>query len=137
MILFEKYLKLHKSKELSYKNYLVIGIFQAVSVIPGVSRAMATIVGGMYSGLSREKATEFSFLLAVPTMIAATGLDLYKSRDILTASNTGTLLTGSLLSFIFALIAIKFLINYVKKHDFTTFGIYRIVLSVFYYFLFI
>lgn len=137
MILFEKYLKPHKSKELSYKNYLVIGVFQAVSVIPGVSRAMATIVGGMYSGLSREKATEFSFLLAVPTMIAATGLDLYKSREILTVSNIGTLLTGSVLSFIFALIAIKFLINYVKKHDFTAFGIYRIVLAIAFYFLFI
>lgn len=137
MIFFEKHLKPHETKELSYKNYLVIGVFQAVSVIPGVSRAMATIVGGMYSGLNREKATEFSFLLAIPTMVAATALDLYKSRDLITYNGISTLATGVFLSFIFALFAVKFLLNYIKHHDFKAFGIYRIVLAIVFYFLFI
>lgn len=142
LIFIEKYLKgankiTHSSNEITYKQSFLIGVAQSFSIVPGVSRAAATIVGGLLAGLSRSAATEFSFLLAVPTMIAATGLDLYKSRDILTVSNIGTLLTGSVLSFIFALIAVKFLINYVKKHDFTAFGIYRIILAIAFYLLFI
>jgi undecaprenyl-diphosphatase len=118
------------SKEITYKQALIIGIFQSVSVIPGVSRAAATIVGGLLTGLNRENATEFSFLLAVPTMFAATGLDLYKSRDMITRGGTLTLFFGTILSFFFAIIAVRFLVNYVKKHDFTAFGIYRIVLAI-------
>ena len=114
----------------SYKQALIIGTFQSISVIPGVSRAAATIIGGRLTGLSRETATEFSFLLAVPTMFAATGLDLWKSRDMITQGGVLTLFVGTVLSFFFAVIAVKFLINYVKKHDFTAFGIYRIALSV-------
>jgi undecaprenyl-diphosphatase len=98
--------------------------------VPGISRAAATIIGGRIAGLDRETATEFSFLLAVPTMFAATGLDLYKSREMIVQSGYLTLLIGTVLSFFFALLAIKFLINYVKKHDFTAFGIYRIVLAL-------
>lgn len=142
LIFIEKYLKgankiTHSSNEITYKQSFLIGVAQSFSIVPGVSRAAATIVGGLLAGLSRSAATEFSFLLAVPTMIAATGLDLYKSRDILNASNIGTLLMGSVLSFIFALISVKFLINYIKKHDFTAFGVYRIVLAIVFYFLFI
>lgn len=130
LILFEKYHKPFKSHELTLKHYLLIGIFQSFSVIPGVSRAAATIIGGLVTGLNREKATEFSFLLAVPTMIAASTLDIYKSREVIMAGNLGTLLLGTFLSFVFAMLAVKFLISYVKKHDFTVFGIYRIILAL-------
>jgi undecaprenyl-diphosphatase len=118
------------SKEITYKQALIIGIFQSVSVIPGVSRAAATIVGGLLTGLNRENATEFSFLLAVPTMFAATALDIYKSRDMITRGGSLTLFFGTILSFFFAILAVKFLINYVKKHDFTAFGVYRIILAI-------
>ncbi|HKC04667.1 MAG TPA: undecaprenyl-diphosphatase UppP [Patescibacteria group bacterium] len=117
-------------KEPTYKQALIIGTFQSLSVIPGVSRAAATIVGGLLTGLDRETATEFSFLLAVPTMFAATGLDLWKSRHMIAQGGFLTLFVGTVLSFVFALFAIKFLIGYVKKHDFTAFGIYRVALSI-------
>jgi undecaprenyl-diphosphatase len=116
--------------EITYKQALIIGTFQSVSVVPGVSRAAATIIGGLLTGLNRSTATEFSFLLAVPTMIAAAGIDVYRSRDMISQGGFLTLFIGTVLSFIFAVIAIKFLINYVKKHDFTAFGVYRIVLSI-------
>ena len=116
--------------EVSYRQALLIGTFQSLSVIPGVSRAAATIVGGLLTGLDRSTATEFSFLLAVPTMFAATAYDIYKSRHIIASGGFLTLFIGTVLSFFFAILAVKFLINYVKKHDFTTFGIYRIILSV-------
>lgn len=115
--------------EITYKQALIIGTFQSLSVIPGVSRAAATIVGGLLNGLDRETATEFSFLLAVPTMFAATGLDLWKSRHLISQTGFGTLAIGTVLSFFFAILAVKFLIGYVKKHDFTAFGMYRIVLA--------
>jgi len=121
---------LKNPSEITYKQALIIGTFQSLSVIPGVSRAAATIVGGLLTGLKRETAVEFSFLLAVPTMFAATALDIYKSRDMITQGGVITLFTGSVLSFFFAVIAVKFLVNYVKKHDFTSFGIYRIALSI-------
>jgi undecaprenyl-diphosphatase len=116
--------------EPSYKQALAIGAFQSLSVVPGVSRAAATIIGGLLTGLDRESATEFSFLLAVPTMFAATALDIYKSRAMIVQGGVITLFVGTVLSFLFAIFAVKFLVNYVKKHDFTAFGVYRIVLSV-------
>lgn len=118
------------SGEITYNQALIIGTFQSLSVVPGVSRAAATIIGGLLTGLDRPTATEFSFLLAVPTMMAATGLDIWKSRQMITQSGFLTLLTGTALSFFFAILAVKFLIGYVKKHDFTAFGVYRIVLAV-------
>ena len=119
-----------KPSEISYRQALLVGTFQSLSVIPGVSRAAATIVGGLLTGLDRETATEFSFLLAVPTMIAATGLDVWKSRTMIAQGGFLTLFVGTVLAFFFAIIAVKFLIGYVKKHDFTAFGVYRIILSV-------
>ncbi len=138
LILVELYFKKEKRQKfeldkLNYKNSFVIGIFQSISVIPGVSRAAATIVGGMLTGLSRESATEFSFLLAVPTMFAATALDIYKSRDVLLGSNLTLLFVGFVGSFIFAILSIRFLINYVKTHNFIPFGVYRIVFSILYW----
>ncbi len=135
LILVELYLKNKKkekinSGEITYKQSFLIGVFQSISVIPGVSRAAATIVGGLLTGLKRETATEFSFLLAVPTMFAATSLDIYKSLNYLNSTNIPSLLLGSLISFIFAAISIKFLINYVKKNSFISFGVYRIILAI-------
>ena len=119
-----------KPSEVTYRQALLIGTFQSLSVVPGVSRAAATIIGGLLTGLDRETATEFSFLLAVPTMVAASALDIFKSRQtILHGGGLSTILIGTVLSFGFAILAVKFLVNYVKKHDFTSFGIYRIILS--------
>jgi undecaprenyl-diphosphatase len=115
--------------EVSYKQALIIGTFQSLSIIPGVSRAAATIMGGLLSGLNRPTAAEFSFLLAIPTMFAASGLDIWKSRADITQGWFLTLFAGTVLSYLFAVIAVKFLINYVKKHDFTIFGVYRILLA--------
>jgi undecaprenyl-diphosphatase len=116
--------------EVSYKQAFFIGVFQSLSIVHGVSRAAATIIGGLLTGLNRVTATEFSFLLAVPTMMAASALDIYKSKDVLISANITTLLIGTFLSFVFAAIAIKFLVNYVKKHDFIVFGVYRIILAI-------
>jgi len=112
------------------KQAFLIGCFQSISIIPGVSRAAATIIGARLAGLNRKNATEFSFLLAIPTMFAASVLDIYKSRAVIMNGNLFILLTGTIFSFIFALIAVKFLINFVKNHDFTIFGIYRIILAI-------
>jgi undecaprenyl-diphosphatase len=114
----------------TYKQALIVGTFQSLSVIPGVSRAAATIVGGLLTGLNRSAATEFSFLLAIPTMFAASAYDIYKSREIISQQGFLALFVGTVLSFFFALIAVKFLIGYVKKHDFTAFGVYRIILAI-------
>ena len=122
--------KSEEGKTITYRQALIIGTFQSLSVIPGVSRAAATIVGGLLTGLDRETATEFSFLLAVPTMFAATALDIYKSRTMIAQGGFLSLFAGTVLAFIFATLAVKFLIGYIKKHDFTAFGIYRIVLGL-------
>lgn len=116
-------------------HYFLIGLFQSLSVIPGVSRAAATIIGGLAVGLNRKSATEFSFLLAVPTMLAATCYDIYQSLSVLHTSNFKLLASGMLLSFAFALLAIKFLIGYVKNHTFKAFGVYRIGLAIVYFLL--
>lgn len=115
--------------QVSHKQAFLIGLCQSVSVIPGVSRSAATIIGGMFLGLKRQTAVEFSFLLAIPTMFAATGLDLMKS-DLAFNANQYTLLgIGFIGSFITALVAVKFLLKYVQTHTFVAFGIYRIILA--------
>jgi undecaprenyl-diphosphatase len=129
MILFEKYHK-DKEKDLNLKHYLLIGMFQVFSMIPGVSRAFATIFGGMIVGMSRKKATEFSFFLAIPTMFGATVLDLIKTDvSVWTNSNLVTLLIGFLASFVTAYVVVKWLIKFVQTHNFVGFGWYRIVLT--------
>jgi undecaprenyl-diphosphatase len=116
--------------QLRPKQSLIIGLIQAISMIPGVSRAMATIFGGVGVGLSREEATEFSFLLAIPTMAAATGLDLVKSGWSFTPSEWWLLTVGFIGAFISAWVVVRWLLGYVKSHDFTAFGIYRIILAM-------
>lgn len=117
---------------LTPKNALMIGLFQSISIIPGVSRAAATIIGGMLTGLSKKDAVEFSFLLALPTMAAATGLDVIKNREVFTQGNIGMLLLGCAIAYITAWITVKKFLTYVKTHSFASFGIYRIVLAVFF-----
>lgn len=118
-------------KHISYRHSLFIGVFQSFAMIPGVSRAAATIIGGMILGVKRETIVEFSFLLAVPTMIAATGLDLFKSFNEFSSSQFSVLGVGFLISFITAIVSIRFLLSYIRRHSFSAFGIYRILLVFF------
>jgi undecaprenyl-diphosphatase len=121
---------LEEVEQLSYKNAFLIGLCQCLSMIPGTSRAAATIIGGVFNGLDKKQATEFSFLLAVPTMMAAGGYDLLKS-DLAFSSEQITMLgVGSLVAFVSAWIAVKLFIKYVSNHGFTAFGYYRIALGV-------
>lgn len=116
--------------EIRSTDALRIGLFQSVSMIPGVSRSAATIFGGLISGLSRDQAVEFSFFLAIPTMLAATGLDLMKSAGSFSTSEVYLILAGFIGAFVTAMLAVKFFIGYVRKHTFIPFGIYRILLAV-------
>lgn len=119
---------------MSDKNAFMVGLYQCISMIPGVSRSMATIVGGMSQGLTRKAAAEFSFFLAVPTMLAATAYKLLKlvmdpvQRTIL-ADNMGILMLGNVVAFIVAWLAIKFFIGFVSKYGFKAFGWYRIIVG--------
>jgi len=117
-------------EELSYKNSLVIGCFQCLAMIPGVSRSAATIIGGMAQNLNRKAAAEFSFFLAVPTMFAASGYKLLKDYKAIDASNLNILVVGNVVAFIVALLAIKFFIGFVTKYGFKVFGYYRIALGL-------
>ena len=124
-----------KEEDISNKNAFEIGCFQVLSVLfPGLSRSAATIIGGMQQKLTRKAAAEFSFFLAVPTMLAATVKslwDVYKeSPEVLNTSNLSTLLVGSIIAFIVALLSIKFLIGFLQKHGFKLFGYYRIIVGI-------
>ncbi|MEA4981677.1 MAG: undecaprenyl-diphosphate phosphatase [Paludibacter sp.] len=126
--------KTDESQEMTWKRALKIGFFQCIAMIPGVSRSMATIVGGMSTKLSRKNAAEFSFFLAVPTMAAAGGYKLLQLvRDPASASmltdNMTTLLIGNVVAFIVAMAAIKFFIGFLNKYGFKAFGYYRILVG--------
>ena len=116
--------------EMTWKDALKVGLAQCLSLIPGTSRSGATIMGGMVFGLSRQVATEFSFFLAVPIMFAATGYQVVKYRALFSAQDLAPFAVGFVVSFVFALIAVKALIRYVARHDFRAFAWYRIVLGV-------
>src|SRR5690606_57340 len=109
---------------ISYKQSFLIGLFQSLAMIPGVSRSGATIAGGLLLGLRRVAIVEFSFLLAVPTMLAATGYDLLKTYDTLDTGSIGIMAIGAGTAFIVALIALRFLLAFVKTRSFTPFGVY-------------
>ncbi len=117
-------------EKITTKQAFFIGLCQSVSIVPGVSRAAASIIGGLFVGAKRKTAVEFSFLLAVPTMLAATGLDLIKSDFSFSGNEYGLLAIGFLGSFIVAIGAVKFLLQFVQTHTFIPFGIYRIILSI-------
>lgn len=126
-----------KRSSLNIRSAFIIGLFQSISVIPGVSRAAATIVGGLMVGLDRKPAVEFSFLLAVPTMLGATGLDLVKSSWVFTSYEWLILLAGFTASALTAWLAIRFLLSFVKTHTFFWFGIYRIALTLLWWAVFV
>ena len=111
----------------------MVGLYQCISMIPGVSRSMATIVGGMSQGMTRKAAAEFSFFLAVPTMFGATIYKMYKllkeGGTELIMDNMTTLIVGNAVAFIVALLAIKFFISFVTKYGFKAFGWYRIIVG--------
>ena len=121
--------KVNSIPELSYKTALLIGCFQALSLIPGTSRSGSTILGAMILGVSRVAGAEFSFFLAVPVMFGASLIKLLKFGFTFTGMELAVLAVGTLTSFIVSIIAIKFLISYVRRHDFSLFGYYRIALG--------
>lgn len=119
------------NKKITYKDAIIIGIFQLIAAIfPGTSRSGATIIGGLLIGLSRPNAAEFTFYLAIPTMLGASLLKLMKFGLGFTGMELIILLIGMLVSFIVSMFVIKFLMNYIKKHDFKIFGYYRIILGI-------
>lgn len=119
------------SKEIRYKDAILIGVFQLIAAIfPGTSRSGATIIGGLLIGLSRPNAAEFTFYLAIPTMLGASLLKLVKFGFGFTGIEIAVLLVGMLVSFLVSVAIIKFLMNYIKKHNFKVFGYYRIILGI-------
>ena len=136
-IVIENWNKKRKGKlketdsEITYKDALIIGVFQLLAAIfPGTSRSGATIIGGLLIGLSRPNAAEFTFYLAIPTMLGASLLKLVKFGFAFTGIEIAVLLVGMLVSFLVSIAVIKFLMSYIKKHDFKVFGYYRIILGI-------
>lgn len=125
-----KRFKINDISEITFKTAALIGIFQVLALIPGTSRSGATIVGAMIIGVGRTAAAEFTFYLAIPVMFGASFLKLLKFGFAFTASEAAALILGMIVAFAVSIVAIKFLMNYIKKHDFTVFGWYRIVLGV-------
>lgn len=123
------------AKRISYKQAATVGLFQCLAMIPGVSRSASSIIGGLVQGIERKTIVEFSFLLAIPTMAAATGLDLLKTATHFSANEWEILAAGFVVSFVVALFSIKFLLHYIQKHTFISFGIYRIVAGVVFWWL--
>lgn len=125
--------KMKENNKVTERRAFNIGVFQCISVIPGVSRSMATIVGGMAQGLTRKRAAEFSFFLAVPTMAGATLLDLLdlmkEDGSWATSGNIAMLVLGCVVAFIVALLAMKWFVNFVSKYGFKAFGVYRIIVG--------
>jgi len=122
--------KIDSEDKTSYTSALIIGIFQTISMIPGVSRSAATIIGGMSRGLTRKAAAEFSFFLAVPTMFAATAKSIYDYYDdgiVISSDQWQLLAIGNVVAFAVAVLAIKFMINILTRYGFKYFGIYRII----------
>lgn len=122
--------KVNSIAEITYRDALLIGCFQALSLIPGTSRSGSTILGAILIGVSRVAAAEFSFYMAVPVMFGASAIKLLKFGFDFTTTEMIILLVGMLTAFIVSVIAIKFLISYIKKRDFAAFGYYRIVLGI-------
>ena len=122
--------KYEKPEDISFLGAIKIGLFQCLSMIPGVSRAAATIFGGIFAGFNRKQAAEFSFLLAIPTMFAATGYDLYKTGASFDQNEWVLVGIGLVVAFISALLAVKAFIYYLTKYGFKHFGYYRIIIGV-------
>lgn len=150
LLFVDKWFAHAQESKITYKNALVIGFFQCIAMIPGVSRSAASIIGGLTQGINRKAAAEFSFFLAVPTMLAAASYKLVKdllkldisdiltfdlvkirnSFDVITGDDLRLLLIGNIVAFIVAMIAIRFFINFLTKYGFKMFGYYRIALGI-------
>lgn len=115
---------------MGWRDALKVGFAQALALVPGTSRSGATIIGGMWFGLSRRAAAEFSFFLAVPTLMAAGAYDLYKNRTLLSMDDLPLFLTGGFAAFVSAFICVRWLLRYIANHDFTLFAWYRIVFGL-------
>ena len=140
LILYERFQPMRDAEEIdfteiTYTKALLIGLFQSLAIVPGVSRSAATIVGGSFIGISKRTIVEFSFMLAVPTMMAATVLELIKSPAL--TGNYGVLAAGFIVSFITAIFAIKSFLSFIKTRSFAAFGWYRIVLAVVFFLVFL
>ena len=136
LIFIDKYFNhpvIDSEKQVSYRSSFIIGIWQCLAMIPGVSRSAASIIGGMQQRLTRSAAAEFSFFLAVPTMVAATGYKLFKHYTHgggFSGEEIKLLLIGNVVAFVVALLAIKFFIDFLKKHGFRIWGIYRVAIGI-------
>jgi undecaprenyl-diphosphatase len=122
--------KINELSQITYKTAIIIGIFQILALIPGTSRSGATIIGAILIGTSRTVAAEFTFFLAIPIMFGASLLKLIKFGFVFTNAEVITLFVGMSVAFVVSILAIKFLMDYIKKHDFTLFGWYRIILGI-------
>lgn len=123
--------KTRKLEDLSYTEAILIGLFQVLAaVFPGTSRSGATIIGGLIIGVSRKVAAEFTFILAIPVMLGASLLKLMKFGFGFSGMEIGILLVGMIVAFIVSIVVIKFLLNYIRRHDFKVFGYYRIILGI-------
>lgn len=126
----EHTIKAETIDDMTWQDALKVGFAQALAMIPGTSRSGATIIGGLFFGLSRLAAAEFSFFLAIPTMFAATLYDVYKHRDLFSAEDISLFAVGSTVSFISAFFAVRGLIRFISRHDFTVFAWYRIAFGI-------
>ena len=122
---------------ITLKKAFIIGLFQSISIIPGTSRAGASIIGALIAGINRKTAAEFSFILAVPTMIGATTLDIFETKLSFSQDELFLLLFGFIGSFVFAILTVKLFIKYLINHDFIGFGIYRIFAAIVFYLIFL
>jgi undecaprenyl-diphosphatase len=116
--------------DLTIKQALIIGLFQSISMVPGTSRSGATMIGGLFTGLSRKSAAEFSFLLAIPTMFVATFYDLFKNRNDMIIDDYSLLAIGFVTAFVVAFFTVKAVMNFLTTHTFIVFGIYRIIFGI-------
>jgi undecaprenyl-diphosphatase len=134
LLYIDKWLAPNVEVEITPKRAFMIGIYQCIALVPGVSRSAATIIGGMAQQLTRKQAAEFSFFLAVPTMAAASGYKMLKAwtdtPEVFSSANLGTLLLGNVVAFVVAVLAIRFFIGWLTKHGFRAFGWYRIAVGV-------
>lgn len=125
-----KTVKIKTMNDMTYKTALLIGLFQVLSIVPGTSRSGATILGAMIIGCSRELAAEFSFFLAIPVMFGVSFLKIITNDYVMTGNEWALLAIGMIVAYFVSLAAVKFLVNYVRKHDFKVFGWYRIALGI-------
>lgn len=131
LVFIDRWIKApEEPQQVTYMKSLVIGFFQCIAMMPGVSRSAATIIGGMVQKLDRKTAAEFSFFLAVPTMFAASAYKLLKHHEVFTSETIPVLLLGNVVAFLVAMLAIRFFITYLTKYGFKVFGYYRIVVGV-------